>query len=262
MRVRESGNSGPSVVLVHGGPGAPGYLAPVARELADSFRVLEPFQRGSDVEPLTVARHVEDLHDLLASRGDPEPPAVIGHSWGAMLALAHAAEYPEDLRSLVLIGCGTFDEASRRRLTETRDARMGVDLRRRIEQLHLEVPDPDERLRMTGELILPAYSFDLASRELELDACDARAHHESWDDMMRLQNEDVYPSAFASIRVPVLMLHGAHDPHPGAWIRASLEPYVLQLEYREWERCGHYPWLERSSREELFAVLRDWAARP
>ena len=244
------------MVLLHGGPGAAGYVAPVARALADLFRVLEPFQRGSGAKPLTVARHVEDLHELLASRRDPAPPAVVGHSWGAMLALAHAAEYPGDLRSLVLIGCGTFDEASRRYLTTTRDARMGVDLRRRIEQLDVEVPDPDERLRMTGEMILPAYSFELATTDLEIEACDARAHHESWDDMMRLQKEGIYPSAFASIRVPVLMLHGAHDPHPGALIRASLEPYVARLEYREWERCGHYPWIEKAVREEFFAALR------
>ena len=47
MRIREYGSAGPMVVLLHGGPGAPGYMAPVARELADSFRVLEPLQRGS-----------------------------------------------------------------------------------------------------------------------------------------------------------------------------------------------------------------------
>ena len=54
------------------------------------------------------------------------------------------------------------------------------------------------------------------------------------------------------------MLHGAADPHPGLMIRASLEPYLPQLEYHEWERCGHYPWLERAVRDEFFSVLRAW----
>lgn len=53
IRVRRYGTSGPWVVLLHGGPGAGGYLAPLARSLADSFRVLEPLQRGSGSEPLT-----------------------------------------------------------------------------------------------------------------------------------------------------------------------------------------------------------------
>ena len=68
MRVRTYGTSGPPVVVLHGGPGTPGGMAPVARGLADSFRVLEPFQRGSGGEPLTVARHVADLHELAESR--------------------------------------------------------------------------------------------------------------------------------------------------------------------------------------------------
>jgi pimeloyl-ACP methyl ester carboxylesterase len=76
--------------------------------------------------------------------------------------------------------------------------------------------------------------------------------------MVRLQEEGVYPAAFAAIRSPVLMLHGAVDPHPGGLIRESLERYLPQIEYREWEQCGHYPWLEREVREEFFLVLRGW----
>jgi hypothetical protein len=43
-------------------------------------------------------------------------------------------------------------------------------------------------------------------------------------------------------------------------IRASLQAYLPQLEYCEWERCGHYPWLEKAARKEFFAVLRSWLA--
>ncbi len=44
-------------------------------------------------------------------------------------------------------------------------------------------------------------------------------------------------------------------------IRDSLAPYLPQLEYREWERCGYDPWLERAVRDEFFAVVREWLAR-
>jgi hypothetical protein len=36
--------------------------------------------------------------------------------------------------------------------------------------------------------------------------------------MIRLQDHGVYPAAFSAIRSPVLMLHGAVDPHPGRMI--------------------------------------------
>jgi pimeloyl-ACP methyl ester carboxylesterase len=73
--------------------------------------------------------------------------------------------------------------------------------------------------------------------------------------MMRLQNEAVYPTAFEAIHVPVLMLHGSEDPHPGPMIRDNLKIYLPQLEYHEWQRCGHYPWLEKSAEENFYAVL-------
>jgi len=261
IRLRTYGSSGPLAVLLHGGPGAPGYMAPVARGLADSFRVLEPFQRASGAEPLSVARHVADLHEVVESRGEGRRPALVGSSWGAMLALAYAAEHPGVVGPLVLIGCGSFDPAARARLRATIEERMDDDLRRRMDRLPQEFPDPDERFRALGDLILPLYSYELASTDQEVEACDARAHYETWQDMVRLQEQGVYPAAFSAIRTPVLMLHGAADPHPGRMIRASLEPHIPHLEYREWERCGHYPWLESAVREEFFFLLRAWLAR-
>jgi pimeloyl-ACP methyl ester carboxylesterase len=261
MQVRRYGTSGSLVVVLHGGPGAPGYMAPVARGLAGSFRVLEPLQRGSDGEPLTVARHVADLHELVESRCGGARPALVGHSWGAMLALAYAAAHPGCVVSLVLIGCGTFDPAARERLRAIREERMDDGLRRRLERLSEEFPDPDERLSVLGNLMRPLDSYELVPADREVEACDARAHQETWEDMVRLQEEGVYPAAFAAIAAPVIMLHGAVDPHPGRMIRAGLEPYLPQLEYHEWERCGHYPWLEKIVRDEFFALLHEWLAR-
>ena len=261
MHTREYGSAGPVVVLLHGGPGAAGYLAPVARELAGSFRVLEPFQRGSGGGPLSVARHVQDLHELIQSRCATEPPAVVGHSWGAMLALAYAAAHPRSAACLVVVGCGTFDLAARQRFRALLEERTDSALRHRLEGLFQEITDPDECLRTRADLLLPIYSCELIEARVEVEVCDARAHKETWEDMLRLQAEGVYPAAFAAIDVPVLMLHGAADPHPGRMIRASLAPHLPQLEYREWHRCGHYPWLEKAVRDEFFSALRGWLAQ-
>ncbi len=258
LTVRTYGTSGPCVALLHGGPGAPGYLAPVARGLVGSFRVLEPLQRGSGEQPLTVRRHVDDLHEVLSSGHGPGLPILVGHSWGAMLALAYAAAHPGQVAALVLIGCGTFDTTARDRLRTSCDGRMSEALRQRLRRLDEEIADPDGRLQAQGELLLPIYSCDLLTTELELTGCDSRAHHETWNDMIRLQKEGVYPAAFASIRAPVLMLHGADDPHPGKRIRDSLAKMLPQLEYHEWERCGHYPWMERAAREPFFSKLTQW----
>src|SRR5262249_12583141 len=139
--------------------------------------------------------------------------------------------------SVVAIGSGTFDLAAR--------ARMHAIL---TERLALEFG--------------AKYTFDAlddAERDEDLPF-DRRANRETWDDMLRLQAAGVYPAALAAIRAPVLMLHGDYDPHPGAMIRDSLAPLVRDLSYREWERCGHYPWRERHARDAFYATLREWLA--
>jgi pimeloyl-ACP methyl ester carboxylesterase len=236
-------------------------MAPVARELSHVFRVIEPFQRGSGQEPLTVARHVADLDELIESFSGERRPALVGHSWGAMLALAYAAAHPGRVASLVLIGCGTFDSASRDRLRAIRDERMGEDLIRRVERLDERAADPDERLRIMGRLIQRIDSYELIPGVDETVRYDARALEETWRDMVRLQETGVYPAAFAGIRAPVIMLHGAADPHPGQMIRSSLDPYLPQLEYRQWDRSGHYPWLEKAVQTEFYAALTEWLSR-
>ena len=258
--VREHGRGTQVIITLHGGPAAAGDIAPLARELGKHWRVLEPYQRGSSSQPLSVATHAEDLDDLIEQRTRGSRPILVGHSWGAMLALAYAAAQPGSISALVLIACGTFDSGAREVMRSEIESRMNEELRQAIAKLPIRFPDPDARLKALGELLLPLYSSDLATTDLEVQSCDSRAYEETWADMLRLQQEGIYPESFAGIGVPILMLHGARDPHPGTMIRRSLEPYLPQIEYLEWEHCGHYPWLEKAVREEFFAVLRTWLA--
>jgi pimeloyl-ACP methyl ester carboxylesterase len=257
IAVRSYGADGPYIIVLHGGPGAPGHMMPVARELASEFRVLEPFQRGSGSQPLTVATHVADLHDVVTSVGK-EPVCLVGSSWGAMLALAYAAAHPLPVGGVVAIGCGTFDAESRSRFKQNVDQRLDPDLRAKLSHLDETIVDPNERLATRATLLLPAYSHDVGDANLELSAADAQSNRETWADMLQLQEVGVYPQSFRAIEAPVLMLHGSVDPHPGKLIFESLRPHVRVLEYHEWAECGHYPWLERSVRAGFFERLKSW----
>lgn len=257
MRLDRHGDSGPRVIVLHGGPGAPGSAAGLARGLAAGFRVLEPWQRGSaDGGPLTVAQLVEDLRALVVAECPGERPALVGHSWGAMLALAAAAAAPEAFGALALVGCGTFDPEARVAFKTTLAERGGETLAARLAAIAQQEPDPNRRFAAQAQLFDPLYGVAL---EAEAPGpVDAAANAALWADMLRLQAEGIYPAAFAAIRSPLLMLHGAEDPHPGRLIRDSLLPFLPQLEYREFPRCGHYPWRERAARTEFFALLAAW----
>jgi pimeloyl-ACP methyl ester carboxylesterase len=255
--VREHGTTGPLLITLHGGPGAPGGMLALARRLADRYHVIEPFQRASGDTPLTVAHHIEDLRELICSRAVDSPPVLLGSSWGAMLALAYAAEHPQSTGPLILVGCGTFDLGARARMQETIAQRISTEARKRLE-LAEQLANPDERLKAFADALAPIYSYDPLPSSLGNEKVDAKAQQETWDDMVRLQIEGTYPAAFTNIQVPVLMVHGDYDPHPGHLIRDSLRPYLPQLEYRELEHCGHYPWQEKYAAETLFALIYDW----
>ena len=117
----------------------------------------------------------------------------------------------------------------------------------------------DKRYDLARVIQNKAEWYAVTSRDAQY--IDTHGIDETWDDMVRLQDAGIYPAAFAAIDVPVLMLHGAEDPHPGSMIRRSLEPHLPKLEYHELQRCGHYPWLEKAARDEFLAYLRDWLGR-
>jgi pimeloyl-ACP methyl ester carboxylesterase len=260
IEVRRYGASGPVVALLHGGPGAPGEMASLARALAPGCRVLEPLQRRSGGAPLTLARHVADLAEVL-----PEGTALVGWSWGAMLALSCAAAHPGRVRSLALVGCGTYDEASRAAYREAVDARLGEEGRRRAAEMREALAvaaSGGERDRLLGELgrlLGRAQAFDpLPEEEGHAMGVDALGHDETWADALRLQAEGVEPAAFASITCPVLMLHGDDDPHPGPATFEVLRRFIPRVEYRGFPRCGHKPWAESHASEPFLAALREW----
>jgi pimeloyl-ACP methyl ester carboxylesterase len=227
---------------------------------ADRYCVLEPFQRSSGNAPLTVAQHVEDLHELIRSRPNDSPPALLGCSWGAMLALAYAAAHPPLAGPLLLVGCGTFDSIARGRMQDIISERMNPEVRKRLKSVE-RLKNGNARLQAFADAIAPIYSYDPLPSSPGEEMVDAKAQRETWDDMVRLQTQGVYPAAFSSIKAPVLMVHGDYDPHPGGLIYSSLKPLILHLEYRELDRCGHYPWREKHGAEAFFYLIDDWLAQ-
>lgn len=257
ITVRSYGGGSPPVVLLHGGPGAPGHLAPLARELGQSFQVLEALQRRSGALPLTVAQHVADLAEVA-----PERALYIGSSWGAMLGLSFAAAHPRQVKGLLLIGCGSYDQQSREsylRSMETRLAEVDVEHFESLRSRLNGSSDRDEQdllFTQLGEMASKAQAYDPLPGDSLDESCDYHGYLETWNDVLRLQAEGIEPAAFRAIEAPVLMLHGADDPHPGPSTFETLRSYLPQIEYLEFEHCGHLPWLERQARNHFLHELR------
>jgi pimeloyl-ACP methyl ester carboxylesterase len=110
---REWGD-GPPLVIVPGLAGGIELLGPLARLLSRSFRVIGFPLRGEDDcfalrQRFGLADLADDLAEFLDGHG-LEQPAVLGVSFGGVVALEFAVRYPQRLGSLAVQGTGAWFE--------------------------------------------------------------------------------------------------------------------------------------------------------
>jgi pimeloyl-ACP methyl ester carboxylesterase len=249
-----------NVVVIHGGPGASGEMAPVARVLARRWGVVEPVQTATSLEG-----QIEELKRAIEAHADP-PVSLIGFSWGAWLGYLLAARHPALARKLILVGSGPYTAAYGAQITEARLSRLEEDERAEMRSILARLADPVEGDTSDAFARLGA----LASKTDAYDPVDEEEATEDGYGLPRLDRADaarVLAEAQAmrasgalleagkNIRCPVVGIHGAEDPHPAEGVREPLSGVVADLSFHLIGRCGHKPWIERQAREEFYCTL-------
>jgi pimeloyl-ACP methyl ester carboxylesterase len=102
------GGSGPTMVLLHGWPETGRAWRAVMPALAQKYTVVVPDLRGAGMserpeDGYSKINQADDIRGLLAGLGIPGPSIVVGHDIGAMVALAWAEKYPDEVASLVVL---------------------------------------------------------------------------------------------------------------------------------------------------------------
>lgn len=246
------------VAVVHGGPGAPGSVAAVARELARvGGGVLEPLQSARSVDG-----QVAELGDVLAREASP-PVVVIGHSWGAWLAVLLAARRPALIGKLVLVSAGAFEERYVAQLRRRRLARLDPEERAEFERIvrRLEGPGVADRaalLARLGGLTAKTDTYDPIEAAADADAlpADGEAYRAVWPEAAALRRSGALLAEAGRITCPIIAIHGADDPSPAVGVEEPLRAAQQDFRFVLLERCGHTPWTERHAREAFFARLR------
>jgi proline iminopeptidase len=164
----ETVGSGSPLVLCHGGPGLWDMFGGEAAALAEAagVRAVRWDQRGCGRSqrrgPFSVARFVADLDAVRAGQG-ATAVTVLGHSWGATLALAYALAHPERVTALIY-ACGTGidpDKPWRPAFGAALTRRLGPARAARHDELWAAPPSP-ERDR---EVSVLAWSADFVDEE-------------------------------------------------------------------------------------------------
>jgi len=132
---------GPPLLIVHGGPGAShDYFLPHLLPLARHNRLIFIDERGSgrsqkldDPSGYTVENMVEDV-EAVRRELNLGKFALMGHSYGGVLAQAYALKYQQNLSKLIL--CSTFYSTSKmNEVFQKQLAAMTPELRERIQKL-------------------------------------------------------------------------------------------------------------------------------
>ncbi|MDE2668530.1 MAG: alpha/beta fold hydrolase [Chloroflexota bacterium] len=248
--------AGPPVVLCHGGPGIYDYLEPVAAMLEDLATVHRYDQRGcgrsDDRRPYDVATFIDDL-DALRAHWGYEAWTVLGHSWGAALALLYAARCPERTERLVYISGTGIDPAWHDEYRSAREVKLQTaerDRLRRLEEERTVVIGADlDRLNAERATLLEATEYYDATRFEELPRYDRFPVNYTLNaalnaEMNGLEDSGALPAQVARIAASTLVLDGEGDPRP-RWARAQVADLIPDARHLTIERAGHDPWVEQ-----------------
>jgi pimeloyl-ACP methyl ester carboxylesterase len=246
------------VAVIHGGPGAPGEMAPVARELSNIKGVLEPLQTA-----ITLEGQVQELEVVLKENGDL-PLALIGFSWGAMLSFIFAAHYPSFVKKLILVGSGAYEEKYAANIMKTRLSHLDEEEREDVlflmETLNdpaIEDEDKDAVMARFGRLMSKADSYDPLPHDDEILEYQYDIHRRIWEEVGELRRSGKLLELGQRIQCLVVSIHGDYDTHLPEGVREPLSVTIKDFKFVLLEKCGHKPWIERNARDEFYKILRN-----
>jgi proline iminopeptidase len=244
--------TGDPLVLCHGGPGFWDTFEDLAGLLADAATVHRWDQRGCGRSerrgPYTVARSLADL-DAVLDHHELARASLLGHSWGAELALRYTLAHPDRVTRLVYVsGIGvdpeeTWHDDYERNLRD----RLGGHLDRFQElEGRARRTEAEERefdlLWLSADFVDRDRSLELAERLttpfLGMNRECARALNAD-----RRRSSGGLLGACANLAVPVLLVDGAHDVRP-RWAVDSLERALPAVRRVVLEGAGHLPWVD------------------
>jgi proline iminopeptidase len=238
--------SGPPIVLVHGGPGWWDTLDDLAVLIADLGTVHQWDQRGAGRSdrrgPYTIARFVADLDAVRHQTGHARI-TLVGHSWGAGLALQYCLAHPDRVDRLIYVSGVGLDgtPASYQQKVDEILAREQYD-DPWLARLSTGFADRSTAYENVRRLNTPRFSVNAEC------AAALTAEVRAWSDRV---------AACRALAVPTLIVHGELDLRPPS-VTDSLLDALPDASREIIAGAAHYPWLEAP--QGFAAVVRPFLA--
>ncbi len=260
--------SGPTVVFLHGGPGDNHRsMRSAAEPFVSHFRCLLYDQRGTggsqlerlDDTTLHTDQFVEDLEALRLYLGE-ERLRLVGHSWGATLALCYAIAHREYVERMALIGLGPLDDEMAAVASANRRAHLSAPERDEYEELSrqrrvaLEAGDAEAcraidaqrmKLSLRSAIFSPAIADAHAVEHLRemgdlylvsrVNQQVSRSWRQTWNGI---------GDRLKRVTAPTLIVYGYQDFEPITQAY-RLKEHLPHAQLCFINECGHVPWIEQ-----------------
>ncbi len=249
--VRLYGKEPYKVVLVHGGPGAIGSLKGFSDEFSklSKLGVVEAIQ-----SKYSIAELIEELYWQIKNNCTGKV-SLIGHSWGAWLVALFAEKYPEQVKNVILVGCGPLEdqyvsEIGSRRLQNISDED-GTIFQRLISN-----QATDEDMERIPGILDKSDNYCLENREKHrADKADSEMHNKVWSEAARLRTNGELLTSFKNIKSKLYLIQGSLDPQPAKGVTLPFQDNNVPCETYILEKCGHSPFMEKYAKEEFYKIL-------
>ena len=258
---------GEPVVVLHGGPGLDhNHMLPLA-ELADNYRVVFYDQRTTgnstgipDGDSITVNSFVQDLEEI-RKQLKLGKMHLLGHSWGAGLAMFYSIKYPDNLKTLILLGCGgasseyfgeLFENIQKNTAEEDRLAMKEIEQSEAFKNKELEAFTKYYQIAVKPLF----YDQSLPERERFTYGDNTAKHQQAVGELLMkdLGEFDIYDQ-LSSISCPTLIIQGDSDPSPceGTY---KVHKHIKGSRVIFLQDTGHF--VLHESRDETFSVIRNF----
>ena len=235
--------AGQSVVLVHGSWDDHSVWLETADVLAQRHRVVAYDRRGHGLSSAPpgqghLGQDVADLRAVVTRRGNG-PVHLVGHSYGACIALRFASLYPELLASLALHEPPLFGVLARKPVTRPLFEAMS-DAMARAATL-IQAGEAAEGARVFAEeVVFGGQRWEEAMDEALRSIWIAHAH--TWLDQSRdPERLELAPDLLKQARFPVLLTRGGRSTPafaPGVEAICAATPGAAE---RVLDEAGHFP---------------------
>ena len=273
---REIGEGAP-IIVVHGGPDFDhSYLLPEMDHLAGSFRLIYYDQRGrgrsaAGVQPedVSIRSEMEDLDNLRRHLGLGSV-AVLGHSWGGLLAMEYAIRHPDRVSHLILMNTAPASSDDylrfRQEVLRTRppgdvERMQSISSSAEYQRGDLNAETEYYRIHFSVTLRQPQQLEQLVGRlrsnfTEQQGVLTARAIEERLDaETLSSADYDLIPE-LRGLDIPCLVLHGELDFVPTD-VAARIAQAIPGARLCVLAGCGHFAYLERpdETRDQVAALL-------